>query len=66
MVKVLFQNKRNWASYKGLVRKSEKMHLSQNVSKIWDVNSRNGTSCTAMYLSFTYISKHGNNTFPGS
>ena len=37
MVKVLFQNKRNWASYKCLVRKSEKMRLSQKVSKIWDV-----------------------------
>ena len=37
MVKVPFQNNKNWASYKCLVRKSEKMCLSQNFSKIWDV-----------------------------
>ena len=37
MVKVPFQNNKNGASYKGLVRKSEKMFLSQNFSKIWDV-----------------------------
>ena len=30
MVKVLFQNNKNWASYKCLFRKSEKMCLSQN------------------------------------
>ena len=37
MVKVPFQNNKNCASYKCLVRKSEKMCLSQNFSKIWDV-----------------------------
>ena len=37
MVKVSFENNKNWASCKCLVRKSEKMYLSQNVSKIWDV-----------------------------
>ena len=37
MVKVPFENNKNWASYKCLVRKSEKMCLSQNFSKTWDV-----------------------------
>ena len=37
MVKALFQNNKNWASYKCFSRKSEKMCLSQNISKIWDV-----------------------------
>ena len=41
MVKVLFQNNKNRASEKCLVRKSEKMCLSQNVSKIWDVEFQN-------------------------
>ena len=50
MVKVLLQNK-NWASYKCF----EKMCLSQNFSKIWMWNPRNGTSCAAMYLGFTYM-----------
>ena len=48
MVKVLFQNNKNWASYKCLVRKSV-----NNFPKNWMWNSRNGTSCAAMYLSFT-------------
>ena len=37
MVKALFQNNKNWASYECLVKKSEKMYLSQNFSKVWDV-----------------------------
>ena len=37
MVKVPFQNNKNWASYKCLVRKSEGMCLSQNFSKIPEV-----------------------------
>ena len=36
MVKVPFQNNKNWASYKCLVRKSEKICLAQNFSKMWD------------------------------
>ena len=42
MVKVSFQNNKNWVSYKCLVRKSEKMCLSQNFSKIWDVKFQGG------------------------
>ena len=37
MVKVPFQNNKNWASDKFLNRKSEKMCLPQNFSKIRDV-----------------------------
>ena len=37
MVKVPLPNNKNWASCKCLVRKSEKMCLSQNFSEIWDV-----------------------------
>ena len=63
MVKVPLQNNKNWASSKCLVRKSEKMCLSQNLG-VW--NSKNDTFGAVMYLSFTYIyrishrcSKHG-------
>ena len=52
MVKVPLQNNKNWASSKCLVRKSEKMCLSQNLG-MW--NSKNGTSCAVMYFSFTYM-----------
>ena len=45
MVKVLFQNNKNWASYK--------CHKTFLKFGIW--NSRNDTSCAAMYLSFTYM-----------
>ena len=37
MVKNPLQNNKNWASYKCLVRKSGKICLAQNISKIWDV-----------------------------
>ena len=52
MVKVPLQNKKNWASSKCLVRKREKMCLSQNL-RMW--NSKNGTSYAVMYLSFIYM-----------
>ena len=52
MVKVPIQNNKNWTRYKCLVRKSEKMCLSQKFG-MW--NSRNGTPCAAMHLSFTYM-----------
>ena len=52
MVKVPLQNNKNWASSKCLVRKSEKMCLSQNLG-VW--NSKNDTFGAVMYLSFTYI-----------
>ena len=51
MVKVPLQNNKNWASSKCLVRKSEKMCLSQNLG-VW--NSKNDTFGAVMYLSFTY------------
>ena len=56
MMKVPFQNNKNVTSYKCLVRKSEKMCLSVNFLKFAKWNSRNGTSCLAIYLSFTYMS----------
>ena len=37
MTKIPFQNNKKWASYKYIVRKSEKKCLSQNFSRIWDV-----------------------------
>ena len=37
MVKAPFKNNKTWASYKCLVRKSEKICLSQNFCTIWDV-----------------------------
>ena len=60
-MKVPLQNNKNWASSKSLVRKREKMCLSQNLG-MW--NSKNGTSCAVMYLSFTYmLSIQGKNIF---
>ena len=48
----------NWANYKCLVTKSEKMCLSQNFSKIWDVS----------YVPefHIYVSIRGINIFPAS
>ena len=59
MVKVLLQNNKNWASYKCFVRKSEKMCLSQNFSKIWYVEFL----CSYVPEFYIYVSVHGNNTF---
>ena len=55
MVKVPFQNNKNWASYKCLVRKSDKDVCHKMFPKFRMQNSRNVTSCEAMYLSFTYM-----------
>ena len=66
MVKVLFQNNRNWASYKCLVRKSVKMCLPQHFSKDWDVEFRKWHFLQCYMPEFhIYVSIHGNNTFPG-
>ena len=67
MMNIPFQNK-NWASYKFLVRKSEKMCLSQNFSKIWDMEFQKWHFLCGSYVPefHIYISIHGNNTFPGS
>ena len=66
MVKVQFQNNKNWASYKCLVRKSEKMCLSQNVSKIWDVEFQKWhVLCSYVPDFHIYVSIHGKNTFSG-
>ena len=54
MVKAPLQNNKNWASSKCLVRKREKMYLPQ-ILGMW--NSKNVTSCTVVYLGFTYILK---------
>ena len=67
MVKVPFQNNKNWASYKCLVRKSENMCLSQNVPKIWDgVFQKWHFPCSYVSEFRIYVSIHGNNTFSGS
>ena len=60
MVKVPLQKNKIWASSKCLVRKRGKMYLSQNLG-MW--NSKNGTSCAVMYLSFTYMKLYKEITF---
>ena len=65
MVKFPFQNNKNWASYKCLVRKSEKMCLSRNISKIWDVEFQKcHFLCSYVPEFHIYVCIHGNNTFP--
>ena len=65
MVKFPFQNNKNWASYKCLVRKSEKMCLSRNISKIWDVEFQKcHFLCSCVPEFHIYVCIHGNNTFP--
>ena len=65
MVKVPFQNK-NWASYKRFIRKSEKMCLKQNFSKIWNVELQKWHFlCSYVPEFYIYVSTHGNNTVPG-
>ena len=67
MVKVPFQNNKNWASYKCLVRKSEKMCLPHNFSKIWDMEFQKWHFLRNYVPAFhIYASIHGNNTFSGS
>ena len=67
MVKVPFENSKNWASYKFLVRKSEKMCLSQNFSKTWGVEFQKWHFlCSYVPEFLIYVSIYGNNTFPGS
>ena len=59
MVKVSFQNK-NWAGYKCLVRKSEKMSLLKNFSKIWDVEFQKWHFLCSYVPEFhIYVSIHG-------
>ena len=66
MVKVPFQNNKNWASHKCLVRKSKKMRLSQNFYKIWDVQFQKWHFLCSSVLEFhIHVSIHENNTFPG-
>ena len=66
MVEVPFHNNTNWARYKCLVRKSEKMCLSQNFSKIWDVKFQKWHFlCSYVSKFYIYVSILGNNTFPG-
>ena len=66
MVKVPFENNKNWASYKRLVRESEKMCLSQNFSKMWDVEFQQWHILCSYVPEFQiYVSIHENNTFPG-
>ena len=66
MVKVLLQNNKNWASHECLDRKSEKMCLSQNFSKIWDVEFQKWYFLCSYIPEFhMYVSVHGNSTFPG-
>ena len=66
MMKVLFQNNKNWASWKRLVRKNEKMRLSQNISKIWDVEFQKWHFlCSCVPEFHIYVSIHRNNTFSG-
>ena len=60
MVKAPLQNNKNWASSKCLLRKREKMYLPQILGMR---NSKNGTSCTVMYLGFTYMLKVAPATF---
>ena len=48
------------------VGKSEKMCLSQNFSKIWDVESQKWQFlCSYVPEFYIYVSIHRNNTFPG-
>ena len=66
MMKVLLQNNKIWASYNCLVRKSEKICLSQN---IWDVDvdfQKWHFLCSYVPEFHIYVSIQGNNTFPGS
>ena len=66
-MKIPLQNNQNWASSKCLVRKSEKMCLSQNFSKIWDVEFQKWHFLCSYVPEFhIYVSTHGNNTFPDS
>ena len=66
MVKVPFQNNKNWASYKCLVRKSVKMCLSQ-LSKIWDVEFQKWHFLCSYVPEFHIcLNIHRNNAFPGS
>ena len=66
MVKSPFRNNEKWTSYKTLVRKSEKMCLSQNFSKIWDVELQKWhVLCDYMPEFQIYVCIHGNNTFLG-
>ena len=57
MVKVPFQNNKNWASYKCLIKKKymKKRVYHKTFLKFEMWNSRNGTGSAAMYLSFTYM-----------
>ena len=69
MVKVPLQNNKNWASYKCLVKKSEKMCLSQIFYNflIWDVEFQKWHFLCSYVPEFDiYVSIQGNNTFPGS
>ena len=66
MVKVPFENNKNRASYKRLVRESEKMCLSQNFSKMWDVEFQKWHILCSYVPEFQiYVSIHENNLFPG-
>ena len=66
MVKVPFQYKKNWANYKCLVRKNEKMCLPQNFSKTRDVEFQKWHFLCIYAPEFhMYVSIHGNNTLPG-
>ena len=49
MMKVLFQNNKNWASYTCLLRKVKICVYHKTFVKFGLSNSRNGTSCAAMY-----------------
>ena len=64
MEKVPLQNNKNWASSKCLVRKSEKMYLSQNLG-MWNPKKWHFL-CSYVPEFHRYISTQGNNTFPGS
>ena len=65
MVKVPFQNNKNWASYKCLVRKSVKMCLSQ-LPKIWDMEFQKWHFLCSYVPEFhIYASIHGSNRFLG-
>ena len=67
MVEVPSRNNKNWASSKCLVRQSEKMRLSQNFSKIWDVEFQKWHFLCSYVPEFhIYVSIQGNNIFPGS
>ena len=67
MMKVSLQNNKDWASSKCLVTKNEKMCLSQNVSKIWEVEFQKWHFLCSYVPEFhIYVSIQGNNTFQGS